>query len=233
MLSSRKVNPAPGTSTPSRRKPATLSVTWRDTEIVAALALKIPFIEVGQAARAWWQDSYSGRECAADRLGRMADEGYLIRLKLRVHPELPIDEPVFSWRPGDQSPDFGSISYRLRARWTEPLRCITAFAASKRIGRWFAGRGGPLPRPLQATHDLHVAAIFLRLLKQNPAQARGWVSDQMLAAFRRGQKLPDAEIQDESGRTVKVIEFGGSYPPERVRKVHEDCQRRGLSYELW
>jgi phage gp46-like protein len=217
---------------PQRTRP-NIQLTPRDHEIRSTLALKIGAVEVAQAARTWWQDTPSGRECAGQRLGFLSRTGHLSMLKLRVHPELPINEPVFIWRPGDESPDFGSISYRLRARWTEPLRCITAFAASRRMGRWFAGRGGPLPRPLQATHDLHVAAIFLRLLKEDPKQARGWVSDQRLASFRRGQKLPDAEIQNESGRTLKVIEFGGSYAPERVRMVHEDCLRRSVPYELW
>jgi hypothetical protein len=125
------------------------------------------------------------------------------------------------------------VSYQLRKRWAEPLRWVTAYAASKRTGRLYAGRGGRPSHPLQATHDLHVSAIFLRLQKEKPDEARGWVSDMVLSPLRRGKKLPDAEIQNADGRTLKVIEFGGSYPPERVRKVHEDCERRGVPYELW
>jgi hypothetical protein len=82
-------------------------------------------------------------------------------------------------------------------------------------------------------HDLHVAAIYLRLLRDRPEEAANWVSESVLAPLRRGQKLPDAEIHDAHGRPIKVIEFGGSYSPERLQKVHADCERRQLPYELW
>ena len=207
--------------------------TWRDDEIVSTLTTKISFVETSQAARTWWRDNTSGRDRAADRLRRLVLEGYLIALKLRVHPELQLERPIISWQPGEVAPSFGPVSYRLRARWSEPLRWVTAYAASKRTGRVFAGNGGGPSRPLQATHDLHVSAIYLRLLRESPGEARRWVSDNVLAPLRRGKKLPDAELHDPEGRTLKVIEFGGNYPPERVRKVHEDCERRGLPYELW
>jgi hypothetical protein len=209
-----------------------LQTTVRDCEIIAALTGKVGFIEISQAARTWWQDTASGRECALQRLGLLAQAGLLLRLKLRTHPELMLRSPVWSWAPGMLTPPFGVISYQLRARWDEPLRWVTAFAASKRSATFLAGHGGRLSRPLQATHDLHVSAIYLRLLKEHPAEAAGWVSETEIAPLRRG-KLPDAEIHDSQGRTVKVIEFGGSYPPERVRRVHEDCERRGVPYELW
>jgi hypothetical protein len=105
--------------------------------------------------------------------------------------------------------------------------------ASKRAGRLFGGLGGKLSHPIQITHDLHVSAIYLRLLLESPLEAEQWVPDYQLARTRRGQKLPDAELQDANGRTLKVIEFGGSYGPERVRKVHEDAERRGVPYEIW
>lgn len=200
---------------------------------MAVLTGKIDLVDVCQAARTWWQDNPAGRECAGQRLRLLARKGHLRLLKLRVHPELRLKEPVWSWAPGFPTPPFGVISYRLRARWDEPLHWVTAFAASERSVRFVAGHGGRQLRPLQATHDIHLAAIYLRLLKENPSEAAGWVSDRVLAPLRRGKKLPDAEIQNAAGRTLKVIEFGGSYPPERVHKVHEDCETRGVPYEIW
>jgi hypothetical protein len=216
-----------------QRTRTTIELTARDSEIGSVVSLKIPAIEVCLAARTWWDDTPSGRECAAERLGLLARAGYLVLLKLRVRPELSLESPIWSWQPGDPTPPFQTISYRARSRWDEPLRWVTAFAASERSGRMLAGRGGRLSHPHQATHDLHLAAIYLRLLKENPAEAAGWVSDRVLAPLRRGKKLPDAEIQDAEGRTLKVIEFGGSYPPERLKKIHEDCESRGVPYELW
>jgi hypothetical protein len=110
---------------------------------------------------------------------------------------------------------------------------MTVFTASERSAKVYAGSGGRLSHPLQATHDIHVSAIFFKLLRENPEEAERWVSDEVLAPLRRRQKLPDAEIHDAVGRTVRVIEFAGGYPPERIRKVHEDCERRQVPYELW
>jgi len=113
------------------------------------------------------------------------------------------------------------------------LRLTTVYTATEATARLYAGCGGRLAHPLQVTHDLHVSAIFLKLRQTSPAEAEGWVSEDLLAPLRRGQKLPDAEIHDNAGRVLKVIEFGGSYAPERVRLVHEDCERRQVPYELW
>ena len=154
-------------------------------------------------------------------------------LSVRAHPELALAMPVWRWSPGDADPPFGCISYRLRVRWTEPVEPTTIYVASRKTALRFAGHGGRLPHPLQATHDLHVTGVFLRLRERSPEEAALWVPEEKFANKRRGQKLPDAEIQDSTGHTLRVIEFGGSYPPERVRKVHEDCARRELPYELW
>lgn len=194
------------------------------------LASKIRLVDICQVARAWWTDTRSGTDCARERLLLLVREGLLERLTVREHRQL---ERVWSWHPHEHAPSFDALSYRLRSRWTEPLRPTTVYVASSKSARRYAGTGGRLSHPLQATHDLHVAAIYFRLLRENPEEAEGWVSEDVLAASRRGQKIPDAEIHDAQGRPLKVIEFGGGYPPERVQKVHEDCVRRQLPYELW
>jgi DNA-binding Lrp family transcriptional regulator len=204
-----------------------------DREILSALSQKIRVTTTMQLSRTWWEDTASGRESALRRTNRLIQAGFLEAFTLRVHPELPLGGPVWSWKPGASTPAFGVLSYRLRSRWTEPLRLTTLFAASRKGARLFGGSGGRLSHPLQGTHDLHVSAIYLRLFKHSPEEARGWVSENVLAPQRRRQKLPDAEIHDSQARVLKVFEFGGSYAPERVRLIHEDCERRKLPYELW
>src|ERR1051326_7754495 len=143
--------------TANRGTRAVLCLTARDQEVIATLTGKIGFVETAQAARTWWSDTASGRDCAAERLGRLAKEGYLVALRLRVHPEISLERPVCTWRPGDRLPAFGPISYALRARWTEPRRWVVVYRASKRSAKCLAGRGGAPLRPLQATHDLHLS----------------------------------------------------------------------------
>lgn len=208
-------------------------LTARDAHICEVLTRKVPLATASQVARAFWGPGESALALAHERLRVLVGVGVLERYLLRAHQELDLERALCSWKPGEPPPPFGSLSYRLRTRWTGALKPTQIFTASKRLGRRFAGRGGSLNHPLQATHDLHMTTVYLHKLKMNPEEASGWVSEAVLAPLRRGQKLPDAEIQDHHGRTIKVIEFGGSYPPERVRRVHDDCERRQVPYELW
>ena|ERR1051326_870460 len=217
-----------------RRQHTSLAIqlTCRDKGIILSLT-RILLATASQISRTWWVISRSPYTCAYYRLEALVHAGFLVRVQVRTHPELILDRPVWSWTPGNPTPPFGRLSYQLRTRWTEPPRPTTVYVASESAARRYAGAGGLLPRPLQVRHDLHVAAIYLRLLRDRPEEAANWVSESVLAPLRRGQKLPDAEIHDAHGRPIKVIEFGGSYSPERLQKVHADCERRQLPYELW
>src|SRR5262245_41287594 len=61
-----------------------------------------------------------------------------------------------------------------------------------------------------ARHDLHVTTIYLHMLRNRPADAEAWISEDLLAPSRRHQKLPDAMLQFADGRPSVVIEFAGS-----------------------
>lgn len=209
------------------------TLTATEREVLFALTHRIRVTTKAQLRRTWWSETRSASDKAANTMGSLERAGLVISVQLRVRPELPLEQPIWFWTPGNPTPPFGAVSYRLRTRWTQALTVVTVYSASAKAARLYAGHGGPLAHPLQVTHDLHMAAIYFRLLRLNPTEAEGWVSEDMLAASRRGQKLPDAEIHDANGRPLKVIEFGGSYPPERVQMVHEDCERRHLPYELW
>jgi hypothetical protein len=202
-------------------------------EIVLSLATKIRVLTLNQAVPSWWGSSPAARATGKRHLDSLVAQDALLRLVLRAHPELPLAEPVWTWKPGEPEPPFGVISYQLRKRWTRPLVPTSVYVASTQSARRYAGSGGRLAHPLQVTHDLHVSAIYLRLLLTDPPQAQRWVSEDVLAPLLRRKKIPDAELRDQEGRTTKVIEFGGSYPPERIRLVHEDCERRQVPYELW
>ncbi len=202
-------------------------------EIISMLTHKVRAVTVSQAARGWWEDTRVGRDAAERFLKLLQARGTLVSFTLRAHPELTLTEPVWCWRPGEPAPKFGAISYELRKRWTEPLRPTTIYVASEKSARIYAGFGGRLPRLLQATHDLHVSTVYLRLYRNDRQGAAQWISEDMLLAVRRGQKIPDAELVDSDGQTVRVVEFGGGYPPERVRDFHEYCDRRQVPYELW
>ena len=154
--------------------------------------------------------------------------------RVLARPLLPLLEPAFRWKPGKDAPLFGELSWTLQKRWTEPAREVTVYLATRRAAAIFGGRAdGKIKNPSQVTHDIHLRALYLKLVREAPTLAAGWIGEDILAPTREHQKLPDAILHDGEGRPRLVIEFGGSYPTERVRDFHEDCAARGLPYELW
>jgi hypothetical protein len=219
----------------------TVQLTDRDREILIALTHKVRLLSLEQIARTWWGASPSGIATARKRLtlltGKAAvNSAYtnvMRRLRLNAHPELKLSGPIFTWSPGDPAPPFGALAYRLQTRWKEAVRPTTVYIATEKAARYFGGFGGKLRRPLQATHDLHVAQIYLHFLTTDPARAAAWVSEERFAPERRHEKLPDAVLHDAHGNITLVIEFGGAYDAKHVERVHRDCVTRSLPYELW
>jgi hypothetical protein len=206
----------------------------RKDEISRVLAVSVRVLSVEQVARTWWSDSDSGRRESRRALCALEGAGVVQRVRALVHPELPLVRAVVEWKPGDETPAFGTVAYQLQTRWREALRPATLYVATPKVTRRFASRGkGRIERPLQLTHDLHVSAIYLNLLLTQPTAARAWISEDTLAAERKHQKLPDAILRGLPGSPDVVIEFGGAYRRERVELVHEDCVRRELPYQLW
>jgi hypothetical protein len=147
-----------------------------------------------------------------------------------------VETPLVTWQPGQPAPHFGQVSYRLQSRWDRrAVRSVAALIATERAAGLYGGKArGELKHPLQATHDLGTAAVWLSLKRQAPAWAEAWRSEDLLAHTRGdGEKLPDAFIVDEAEQVVWVVEFGGSYSPERVEEFHDDCAARELPYQIW
>lgn len=211
-----------------------MSVTSREREIVSALATKIRMLSFEQIRSGWWPDSDAADRNARRRLAELVEAGLLIRERVAAKPLLEITEPVLRWKPGEAAPEYSSLAWQLQKRWTEPEREVTTYLASRRAASIFGGwANGRIKNPGQATHDFHVGAVYLNLLRTAPTLAAGWIGEDILSPTRQGQKLPDAILYDREGRPRLVVEFGGAYPAERVQKFHEDCATRSLPYELW
>lgn len=204
-----------------------------------ALTHKVRLLSLAQIARTWWNPSPAGVANARKRLtvltgnNTLSPDHFMLRLHVNAHSELILGGPLFSWNPGELTPDFGALSYRLQSRWTEAIKPTTIYIATEKAARHFGGFGGKLRRPLQVTHDLHVAQIYLHLLKSNRPAACAWISEEQFSPERRHQKLPDAVLRDKNGEITLVIEFGGAYDTKHVERVHRDCVTRSLPYELW
>lgn len=210
------------------------SLTPRDQAILDALTLRVRVLSLSQIARTWWGDTQGPESLARTRLKELEREGLVTLFPLVAHPEIPLDAPLIAWRPGDTPPDFGEASHRAKRRWTRDVTTCAGVFATTVAGNWFGGTGGRPPRASEATHDLHLAAVFLRLREANPSAAATWTSEGRLLARGegRGDKLPDAIVGTRAGGK-RVIEFGGAYSKSKFAQFHDFCLRRKLPYEVW
>jgi hypothetical protein len=212
--------------------PSATTLTERDRDILLALVQKVRLLALRQIADHWWDGELAN---ARRRLKALARVDLVRRITVSARTLPPIEAPVATWQPGHSIPHFGQIAYRLQNRWTRrAVRSLTAYVATDRTAQLYGGKArGDLKRPLQATHDLGVAAVWLCLHHQAPPWSEAWRSEDLLAHTRHGEKLPDSFIIDGEGEPVWVIEFGGSYDAARVQAFHEDCAGRELPYQIW
>lgn len=207
----------------------------RDEALLETLVFKVRLLTTPLIAKTWWGDTTQPLMHARRRLRQLTEARLLEKTHVLAEPMLPLQAPVACWRPGEPEPDCDALGYALQSRWGDaPPRRVTVFVASKQAVYQYGGRGlGGLRQRLQATHDLHQAAVYLHYLRADPALAEAWVGEDMLGKAGHGIKDPDALVMGRDGKPELVIEFGGRYDARRVRDFHKHCARFGLRYELW
>lgn len=208
------------------------TLTKRDLVLLLALVQKVRAFSLRQTARHWWAGDMAN---ARRRLKMLAESEFLRLVTVSARSLPPLQTPVIVWQPGQAAPDFGKIAYQLKLRWKHrPARLVTTVVGTARSARLLGGKArGDLKCGTQATHDLGVAAVWLRLHAERPAWAAAWRGEDVMAHTRRNQKLPDAFIVNGRGEPVWIIEFGGAYDAARVKDFHSDCADRSLPYEMW
>jgi len=180
---------------------------------------------------------FDGNEASANRrLGQLVDKGILTenRLLARVLPS-PV-QPLYVWEPGFPEPAFEHHSRLLKQRWSRLApRRVTTFMAAERFSRLVGRRAvGRLKHPLQVSHDLGLASVFLFFLHYHPSVALRWVGEDFLAACTmRARGVPDAVIISNGTAPEMAVELGGVYSAKRLYKFHRYCFARELIYEVW
>lgn len=216
-----------------RKATRTIDLTERDRSVLDVLTTCVRLLSLPQIARTFWRQVRVPVVAARRRLTVLEEAGLLDCLTVLARPELTLTAPVIRWMPGIAPPNFGSAAHQLQARWDQPPMPTIVVVATARAGHWRGGQGGRRPRTSEATHDLHLAAVYLKFLAEQPDLAKFWVSESSLVQSARvaGMRLPDAMIQGPEER--KVIEFGGAYSKSKLAEFHAFCCQEKLAYEVW
>lgn len=213
--------------------PKGANLTQRDQEVIETLTHRVRVLTLEQIARTWFSGGDRPRSNASRRMQVLERADLIARFTMLARPELIIDSPVVKWFPKQPSPPFEKVSYRLASRWSQPAAPTTVFIATRSAGVRSGGFGGRKPRRSEATHDVCLAGVYLRLLEIEPLVAQTWVEESKLRhrGFGDNAMLPDAIVEREGRSTV--IEFGGAYGAAKLKLFHEFCKGRDLAYELW
>jgi hypothetical protein len=168
---------------------------------------------------------------------RLAESGEIESLTASI--SLPsIIQPIFVRSPKQPAPNCDSLAWILEKRWksVSPHRMTVCWATQKGAHRT-AGVACFAQRATQVEHDLGTAAMFTRFCETNPGDISRWVGEDILrrdytARERWLTKIPDAAIY-RNGQVEKVLEFGGQYSAERLRRFDRHCETNHLAYEIW
>ena len=105
------------------------------------------------------------------------------------------------------------------------------FASPRSIVLFGQGRA-PSVKLTQMTHDLHVAAVYLKY-RAGGLSSRHWISEDRLPRDWPLRERPDATLTDDDGLIYRAVEYGGDYPPSRLAELHEGLASIELNYEIW
>jgi hypothetical protein len=209
-----------------------MMMTERDEAILDTLTNRVKVLGVGQIHRLWWLDS--GVSAVQARLKVLCDADWLVPVRLTVRStDFFPSRPLFSSAASGAEPAWPDLLSVTRSRWNVPLRSIAGVVASQRAARFFGGHARH-PRPSEATHDLFLAGVYLRVLEERVIDGQAWLGEAQLAAEAHGTAgvIPDAMIRREPG-SVAIEVVGESYTEAKLKAFHQYCGERNWGYELW
>ncbi len=230
---------------PNNRLPR-IRLGARDQELLHLLTEKVPIFSLRQIADTYFAGDNGN---AVRTLSRLLNRQLLSSQQLLARTPPIFNSPLALWVPGQNPPPVTRLSFQLGRRWAQQgVRTRQCYL----IGPRYAALTGitnstQLRRPIQASHELAMADLYLHFHTNRPTDASYWLAEQ---AYRHphwqerlismegspfaivGQK-PDVLLVDENGVVVKAIELGGVYNAKRLERFHRWCQRRSLPYEIW
>jgi hypothetical protein len=177
---------------------------------------------------------FSGNGQKANRmLAGLVSQQLIFKVRVPVREIPAAEKPLATWTEGANAPQFDSLVVKIRDRWqTAPTKVTSIYlagpAAAGLLGYRTAGR---LKRPLQASHDIGLAGVYLAVRRDRQELATFWYGEDV--APKQLGSVPDAIYIDGDGKRSLAFEFCGLYSANRLRSFHRHCAGRRLRYELW
>ena len=199
-------------------------------DIVVALARCVRVFSLTQIIDGF----FDGHDRIAKRqIDNYLADGLVVCSKLLAR-QLPMpSSPLYVWSVGDRPPKYFSLVAKARNRWLNAETIVTkTYTLGPNAAKMFGLKSRVrLSHPLQVSHDLGLAGVYLAIWRDRLELAKQWVGED-LAKRERGQ-IPDAVLVGPFGRTLKAIEYCGLYSADRFKRFHQHCVSRRLPYELW
>ena len=166
-----------------------------------------------------------------ERLKQLTKHRWLSPLTAWCSNIEPIAEPLFEWKPGDEVPDFGALSYQARTRWDDnPVRETTVFAAAQKMLDYWGLPPRKHVKLQQATHDLGCNRMWAYASNRWPHLE--FIGEDLFPPRGHRVGVEDAQVVDGEG-IVYVLEHAGAYRRERCIHFHEHVAARNLAYFLF
>lgn len=209
-------------------------MTPRRERLFHLLCRHVRLVSESQAGRVMAIDA-PGTTSVSRELADLVAGDFLRRDRVIARPLGPLTEPVVSWCPGEEPPDFGALAWRLGKRWDVPPRVMPVYRAGPAARRVFGSgtcSGGLNFAAL--SHDLACAEMFLAFAALWPERLAHWVGEDVRKdGLARGEKLPDVILYGADLEPYLVCEMAGSYPKARLEAFHAYVAALTLPYELW
>src|SRR5690606_32792154 len=98
----------------------------------------------------------------------LAKKSFVWSTLVEAHPEVPLEQPLYAWEPGGDAPPYATLTQVARRRFAGDDVTLRVYLATGAAAKVFGGHPGKL-KPASTTHDLHLAAVYLRRLRREPA----------------------------------------------------------------
>jgi|GEM_PF-4255678 len=199
-------------------------LTHTNEKIAQLLATKVRVMTADQLAERFFQQRKSPLECAQRATRKLQQQGYADTWAGMVR-QLPLEQPLLVWKPGDALPEFGKLAWvnhkRWRAQGPRKTRCLTSTDKAK-------ARFGGLsrqPRPHELEHDVAVAEVYLLLGNKSAIAAEAWHHEDSLP--NKPGKRPDAIIHRKE-ELVFVDVLGRGYSRQKIEHIWHEHRQQNL-----